>query len=85
MACAGHAGHIAGHIRYPGRNSASSTPASPGTLPVRTQVLVELAMEREEDIPALIYEARPSVRPWCLRVRRTPPARGMHAQAVLHQ
>ena len=28
------------------------------------QVLVELAMEREEDIPALIYEARPVVRPW---------------------
>ena len=32
---------------------------------VLTQVLVELAMEREEDIPALIYEARPVVRPWC--------------------
>lgn len=27
------------------------------------QVLVELAMERDEDIPALIYEARPTVRP----------------------
>ena len=32
------------------------------TVHVLMQVLVELAMEREEDIPALIYEARPVVR-----------------------
>lgn len=43
------------------------------------QVLVELAMEREEDIPALIYEARPMVRPWCSRPHRSAMACTQHA------
>ena len=42
------------------------------------QVLVELAMERDEDIPALIYEARPTVRPGS----RLPWLAGQHHHAL---
>jgi len=45
--------HAEGSTRVPVRRDAR---------PGRAQVLVELAQEREESIPALIYEGRPVVR-----------------------
>jgi len=43
-------------------------------------VLVELAQEREESIPALIYEGRPVVRARApAHAARTPRARRAHA------
>ncbi len=43
------------------------------------QVLVELAMEREQDIPALIYEGRPTVR---LPPPHCPPPCSMSAPCM---
>ena len=41
-------------------------------------------MEREEDIPALIYEARPVVRPWCSRPHCSAMAKqAKHASAAV--
>lgn len=87
-----HAHHAgaggAGHKHVLKHEAGLDLTLNPTELCMRSmQVLVELAMEREEDIPALIYEARPVARPWCHRLHRSDRAFkcGLHAHAVVIQ